>query len=91
MIRLNVFIQVSNKNKIEFENIAKELVNASQKENGCIAYDLFMSSTRNDVYMICETWADKTSLKAHEESEHFKTCFPKIQNLSDIKVEKFQF
>ena len=91
MIRLNVFIQVSEANKADFEKVAKELVAASQKENGCIAYDLFQSSTRNDVYMICETWADEAVLKAHEGSEHFTTLVPKMQELAAMKIEKFQF
>lgn len=39
MIRLNVFIKVSDANKAEVEKIAKELVEASLKDNGCIAYD----------------------------------------------------
>ena len=31
---------------------AKELVEKSLKDNGCIAYDIFESSTRSDVLMI---------------------------------------
>lgn len=54
MLRLNVFIQVSEENKAEVEKTAKELVAASLKDEGCIAYDLFKSATREDVYMICE-------------------------------------
>jgi len=46
MIRLNVFIQVEKQNYDQVVNIAKELVAASQKDNGCVAYDLFQSATR---------------------------------------------
>lgn len=56
MIRLNVFIQVEKQHYDQVVNIAKELVTASQKDNGCVAYDLFQSTTRQDVLMICETW-----------------------------------
>ena len=58
MIRLNVFIQVEKKNYDQVVSIAKDLVAASQKDNGCVAYDLFQSTTRQDVLMICETWKD---------------------------------
>lgn len=91
MLRLNVFIQVSEENKAEVEKTAKELVAASLKDEGCIAYDLFKSATREDVYMICETWADEASLKAHSESAHFTTLVPKIESLAAMKLEKFQF
>ena len=91
MIRLNVFIQVDEKNYDQVVTAAKELVTASLKDNGCVAYDLFQSSTRKDVLMICETWKDAASLTAHEQSAHFTTLVPKIQELAAMKLEKFEF
>ena len=63
----------------------------SLKDNGCIAYDIFESSTRSDVLMICETWKDAESLSAHEKAEHFVTLVPKLQGLGAMKLEKFTF
>lgn len=91
MLRLNVFIQVSEENRLELESVVKELVSESLKDKGCIAYDFFKSGTRDDVYMICETWTDEESLKAHSESVHFTTLVPKIESLAAMKLEKFQF
>lgn len=91
MIRLNVFIQVDEKNHDAVVAAAKELVAASLKDQGCIAYDLFQSSTRPDVLMICETWADAASLSAHEAASHFTTLVPRIQSLAAMKLEKFNF
>lgn len=91
MIRLNVFIQVDEKNHDAVVAAAKELVAASLKDQGCIAYDLFQSATRPDVLMICETWADAASLSAHEAASHFTTLIPRIQSLAAMKLEKFNF
>lgn len=91
MIRLNVFIQVEEKNYNAVVAAAKELVAASLKDQGCIAYDLFQSTTRPDVLMICETWADEASLSAHEAAAHFTTLVPQIQSLAAMKLEKFNF
>lgn len=91
MIRLNVFIQVDEAKRAALLEIANELVLSSLKDNGCIAYDLFESSTRNDVLMICETWADEESLDAHSLSTHFVTLVPKIHELGTMKLEKFIF
>lgn len=91
MIRLNVFIQVDEKNHDVVVAAAKELVAASLKDQGCIAYDLFQSATRPDVLMICETWADAASLSAHEAASHFTTLVPRIQSLAAMKLEKFNF
>ena len=85
MIRLNVFIQVSEENRPAALETAKELVEKSLKGNGCIAYDIFESSTRS------ETWKDAESLSAHEKAEHFVTLVPKLQGLGAMKLEKFTF
>ena len=43
MIRLNCFIKVAEENRATVVNAAKALVEASRKEDGCLAYDLFES------------------------------------------------
>lgn len=91
MIRLNVFIQVSAENRAAVLEAARELVACSLKDNGCIAYDVFESSTRPDVLMICETWKDAESLAAHGKAPHFVTLVPKIEGLAAMKLEKFDF
>ena len=91
MIRLNVFIQVSESNRAAVLEAAKELVASSLKDKGCIAYDIFESATREDVLMICETWKDEESLAAHEKATHFVTLVPKIQDIASMKLEKFSF
>jgi len=91
MIRLNVFIQTSAANRSAVAETAKELVAASLKDEGCIAYDLFESSTRPDVMMICETWKDEAALAAHEATPHFTTLVPKLESLAALKLEKFPF
>lgn len=91
MIRLNVFIQVSDNNRAAVLQAAKELVTASLKDSGCIAYDIYESSTRKDTLMICETWTDEASLAAHEKTAHFTTLVPGIQEAGTMKIEKFVF
>lgn len=91
MIRLNVFIQVAADKREAALQASKELVAKSLSDKGCIAYDIFESSTHRDVLMICETWKDAASLSVHEASVHFTTLVPKIQSLGTMKLEKFEF
>lgn len=91
MIRINVFFQVAAENRATALEIAKELVACSLKDNGCIGYDILESSTRNDVLMICETWKDAAALEEHGKTAHFTTLLPKLEKLSSIKIEKFNF
>lgn len=91
MIRLNVFITTTDANRAEVIATAKELVAASLKDEGCIAYDLYESSTRPNVLMICETWNDEATLATHSAAPHFTTLVPRLQELGDMKLEKFTF
>ena len=89
MIRLNVFIRTTESNREELVRTAKELAAASLKDEGCVAYDLFESATRSDVLMICETWSK--ALAAHEQASHFTTLVPRLEQLGELKIEKFVF
>lgn len=91
MIRLNVFIRTTEPNRSELIRTAKELVAGSLKDAGCIAYDLFESATRPEVLMICETWNDAASLTAHEQTAHFTSLVPRMQQLGELKIERFEF
>lgn len=94
MIRLNVFFE--KKEDVKTDDICalcKELVEKSLKDNGNVAYDYFVSGTRDGVMMICETWQNEEVLKAHMASEHFTTLVPKIESLTKngLKLEQFNF
>ena len=56
-----------------------------------MAYDLFGSATRGDVLMICETWSNAKALAAHEQAPHFTTLVPRLEQLGELKIEKFVF
>ena len=86
MIRLNVFIQVEAANRASLLAEAKALVEKSLNDEGCVAYDVFESATRQDVMMICETWRDEQALAAHS-ALHVGN----MEKLGKLKLEKFQF
>lgn len=91
MIRLNVFIRTSADNRDELLRTALELVTASLRDEGCIAYDLFESTTRPDTLMICETWRDAAALDDHGRQPHFVALVPRLRALGDMKTEKFVY
>lgn len=92
MIRLNAFVEIVDiENKAKVLELAKELVEQSLKEEGCIAYDIFESATRTNVLLFCETWKDSASLEVHGKTEHFVSIFPQIEKLTKVKLEQFNF
>lgn len=91
MIRLNCFLKVKDGKKEELLEAAKRLTEASLKQEGCIAYDIFESATRSDVLMFCETWKDEVALKNHSESDVFKKEVAIITACAEMKLEQFDF
>lgn len=92
MIRINVdmLIEQSDNRKPLIE-AATELVEYSLHDAGCISYDVYTSLTNDDHLAIIETWKDAESLKAHQESDHYKRLVPRLQKLSTMTSEKFTF
>lgn len=91
MIRLNCFIEVKQENKPQVLDAARRLTEASLKQAGCIAYDIFESATRPEVLMFCETWKDQESLDAHATSDVFVKETKIIHDLAKLKIERLSF
>lgn len=91
MIRINCFIAVDEEKKEIVLEAAKRLTEASQKQEGCIAYDVFESATRRNVLMICETWRDQIALDAHFASKVFEEEVAVMQKYGELKIETFSF
>ena len=89
MIRLNCFFQAKDGRCPEAHAAAIELTEASLKQDGCAAYDVFASATRPGVLLICETWRDEAALEAHSASEPFVKNVAVINACGEMKIEKF--
>ncbi len=90
MIRLNCFFQ-ANEPALYKDALraAVSLTKLSRKHTGCIAYDVFQSATRSDVFMICETWTDQASLDAHSSTPEFAKYGKEMRACGLLKIEKF--
>lgn len=91
MLRLNCFIKVSAENRAEVLAAAKRLTEASLLQDGCVAYDIFESSTRPEVLMICETWRDQAALDAHSASPEFRSEVATMRSLAQMYLDTFPF
>lgn len=92
MIRLNCFFKANCSNcYAKALEAAKALTAKSLNHEGCIAYDVFASATRDDVFMICETWKDQESLDKHSATPEFAENVGIIQECGLLKLEQFEF
>lgn len=51
------------------------------RDEGCIAYDLYQDGEDNDLFWFVETWEDEELLKRHQESDHMKAYMLATKNL----------
>ncbi len=92
MLRLNCFFKANT--AADYKRAlaaATTLTEKSLKHEGNIAYDVFQSATRSDIFMICETWADKQSLDKHSATPEFVENVDIINSCGTIKIESFDF
>ena len=90
MLRLNCFFQAKKGKYNEALEAAILLTAKSQKHEGVIAYDVFESATRKDVFLICETWEGEEVLAKHAATPEFIECFGIIESCGEMKIEKMQ-
>ncbi|MBJ2153473.1 MULTISPECIES: putative quinol monooxygenase [Paracoccaceae] len=68
----------------------RELVEATRREERCIAYDLFIDQKDPGHFVFIEEWPDRAALDAHCASEHFTRLVPLI-NAYQRQPAKFIF
>ena len=68
----------------EFKKAVRPLIEASQKEAGCISYDLYEDMKNPDILTFIEQWKDEAAIQTHNSSEHFTTIVP---TLAAFRVE----
>lgn len=92
MIRVNCTMLIEkSENRPSLVETAIELVELSLKDKGCIGYDLYGSLTNDDHLLIVETWKSQKDLKEHMASEHFLRLVPRLESLSTMTIEQFDF
>lgn len=71
----------------QYHQLAKELVEKSQQEAGCISYVLEQSIEDERVHAFIEEWADQEAIDIHNQTEHFKRIIPQLGQLFDEKED----
>ncbi|NOW06259.1 putative quinol monooxygenase [Clostridium beijerinckii] len=61
--------------------LAKELIDKSRKEEGCISYGLFQDINDISIFTFIEEWKDEKAINLHNNSEHFTRIVPLLGEL----------
>jgi quinol monooxygenase YgiN len=60
---------------------AKDLIESSRSESGCIGYNLYASTEDDDVLMMLEQWKNQDVLDTHMKTEHFKAFGEVVEDI----------
>jgi len=61
--------------------VAKEMIEKSNKENGCKSYQLYQDPYNNTSFIFVEEYKNQAAVDAHFATDYFKAFGPKIANL----------
>ena len=86
MIKIVAKNPVSSENKAKFIETAKELIEKSRKESGCISYNLYESVDGKYLTFI-EEWKNEKAIEDHNNSDHFKSIVPKLGELTSGEMD----
>ena len=86
MIKIVAKNPVTAENKAKFIETAKELIEKSRKESGCISYNLFESVDGKYLTFI-EEWKNEKAIEEHNNSDHFKSIVPKLGELTSGEMD----
>lgn len=60
---------------------AKDLIESTRLESGCISYNLYSSTEDDDVLVMLEQWKNQEVLDTHMQTEHFKAFGKGIKDI----------
>lgn len=58
--------------------LLEEMIAATRKEDGCVAYELYELDDNPNIITFIEEWESLAKLTAHINSEHFKRIIPAV-------------
>lgn len=82
-------IKVVAKNKVReqemntYNELVKNLIHETRKEEGCIKYELFQDVHNFNILTFVEEWEDLEALEKHKKSSHFTKYVPMLDELCE--------
>jgi quinol monooxygenase YgiN len=87
MIVVTAKMNVKAGQKTGFISNCQDLIDRSNKEDGCICYKLYSDTDNPDEMVMLEFWKDIESLNIHMETEHFKKFGYILEEFLDSEIE----
>ena len=79
MVVLQVTFQIKPEHVSEFLEMARYDAEHSQKETGCLRFDVIQDRDDPNRFYFYEVYKDEAALQSHRQTPHFKLYFEKTQ------------
>ncbi|WP_444887319.1 putative quinol monooxygenase [Microbulbifer sp. JMSA008] len=92
----NLYVMAKVKSKLgetqKAKNILTRLAANSEKESGCLSYQILYSSEETDTFMTLEVWDSKESERKHWDEPHLKESLKELEPIlaKEPRIEKYQ-
>lgn len=73
-----------------FLSLTEGLVEASNKEKGCIEYILHKDVKEPRTYSMIEKWQDQAAIDFHNSTPHFTSAVPKIVEIAQVEINVYK-
>ncbi len=80
-IRIIVHMEVLSDKIEDAKTILGALIAPTQKEEGCLQYEIFSEKEAPHKFTFIEHWKDRASLDAHVQSAHLQEGLKKLKSL----------
>ena len=71
----------------ELRSVLSSLVEPTQKEPGCLSYNLLQNNEDPTDFTLVEEWESNTALESHIAAKHFKDAQVKLAGLVAAKTD----
>jgi quinol monooxygenase YgiN len=84
-VRFTVDLTINGEKFNEFERVAQAMIAGTQKEQGALGYDWYLSGDRKRCRIV-ETYADANAVLAHLTSPVVQELVPKLLQVSSVNA-----
>ncbi|HEM8291611.1 putative quinol monooxygenase [Providencia vermicola] len=76
---------IAKDNEVEFVKLAtKSLVEPSNRDEGCLQYELHQDNANPNTFIFFEIWKDQQSLDKHNATQHLQDVIKRIEDKIDL-------
>lgn len=90
MIAIVAKFKIDKERESTFLQVIKDLITASNAEEGCIEYVLHKDVNNTLTYCLIEKWCDQAAVDFHNNTPHFTSAVPILKELAEITIDVYE-